>query len=149
MWSKEIDFGKHFQLEEFVPKTIHDWFGDDAVYFVSEWQVEIAKDIRAFFDAPVVINDWVFGGDLHYRGYRPPFAKVGASRSMHKLAGAIDFHVVGWPIKEVWGALTDLNLHDYWYAQGIRRIEHIKHTPTWVHIDNKDIGIDKIIVFHV
>jgi hypothetical protein len=64
-------------------------------------------------------------------GWRSPDSRVGAPRSAHKIGRALDLHVKTTNISK---------LYDYvrenYEMLGISRIEDIRDTPTWVHIDN-------------
>jgi len=78
-----------------------------------------------------------------YCGIRPASCSVGSPKSAHKQCRALDLHY------------EDLNALRIFIANngptnGIRRMESVEATPTWVHIDTvikPGWPLDKIYVF--
>lgn len=138
-----MKISQNFHVEEFVPKSLVDRFGVEvcARNFISQWQIDTAEAIRKYFGVPVTINDWKWGGRLHNRGTRSPYAKVGASYSQHKMKCALDFNVKGWSSDDVWNEIRWLK-----EVAVITTIEAKEFTPTWTHIDCRRTGLNHIFI---
>lgn len=120
----------NFVIQEFVPESIYNRFGNRAQWFLRPEVPAFAQKIRDHFGLPVIVNNWHVGGMLQYRGFRPRDCKVGAKNSQHRLGNALDFHVKGLNVEEVkdeiirhrnrkWPELTAMELN----------------TDDWVHCD--------------
>jgi hypothetical protein len=87
----------------------------------------------------IFVNEWDGIRVNNSCGYRTKDCKIGAVNSPHKKGLALDLHV-GSPhvlpeVREsraarLW-ALLKTKGHEY----GIKRLEDIEFTPTWIHID--------------
>jgi hypothetical protein len=127
---------KHFRIEEFVPPTIYKVWGAGSIKFLDPRIVILADAYRDFFDASVLINNWVFnpkGTVYKERGYRTPTSKTGASSSQHKFGRAFDCNVKGLTPREVYNAVVAN--YEFFKQFGLTTIEDIKFTPTWLHSD--------------
>lgn len=123
---------ENFTVQEFVPKSLYDRFGDKAIWYVSPWQIEIAEIVRKHFGGrPMTINNWSFGGILHNRGTRLPYWGGTRNVSQHKFKAAIDFSIKGVSSYIIYQEIINNPV----IFQSIGAIEHIDHTPTWNHID--------------
>jgi|GEM_PF-2773040 len=72
------------------------------------------------------------GKRLHnWCGLRSPTCAIGAPKSMHKLGMALDLHLPQLKINLLYAFCTSTKA----LAMGIRRVENINYTSTWVHID--------------
>jgi hypothetical protein len=92
---------KHFKPQELVDRHYYARFGERAVEFIDGRILRIVDAVRDLFGVPVYVNDWVFDGDIQYRGLRSFYCNVGAHYSMHKYGRAIDFVVQGVPSFQV------------------------------------------------
>ncbi len=133
----------HFDIKEFVPKSVYDKYGDGAIKFIDLRLVHILERIREICgDKAITINNWSYGGKFQYRGYRPPECTVGALKSMHKLGRAVDFDVKGMSAEQVRQSIRDNQ--DELLSMGLTRMES---GVSWVHIDNKETGLKYIYEF--
>ena len=64
--------------------------------------------------------------------------------STHYTFQALDINVKGWSAKDVYEEILK-NQNKFKY---IKRMENIVYTPTWTHIDNKDVGKTGIYIFN-
>jgi hypothetical protein len=138
---------KHFNLKELINPNIYERYGDHAWKFLNPLILSSIDALREAIDSPIIINDWQWGGNYKDSGMREVDSSVGASYSMHKFGNAMDLKFPESSVDIVYDYILDNQ--EYWYDIGIRRIENIKYTPTWVHIDcsNTDL-LDKIVIFN-
>ena len=82
---------KHFKLQELVPPEVYNntenkinlWFLFD------ERALKTLDTLRDMYGI-VLVNNWLWGGNFKYSGYRPPHSDVGAPRSQHRFGRAFD-----------------------------------------------------------
>ena len=99
---------KNFRLEEFVSEEIFKTYGERAAQFIDPaifLTVGYMRNTR--FKKSITINDWVFGGKNHYRGYREPACTIGAANSLHRQGKGLDIHVAGMTGAEVQQDIID------------------------------------------
>lgn len=99
---------------------------------------EIIDLIREFFDVPIIVNNWKFGGSFENRGYRDPYTSVGAKLSQHKFCRAIDFHS---PIIPATSIRKEILVNENLFPH----IHRMERRVNWVHIDSHPDYIDKRI----
>lgn len=134
-----------FDIREYVPKSVWDVWGEKSIRFIDERLVmadaELKKELSEHFGEEIVvtINNWHYGGTFDDRGFRSPESSVGKWTSAHRQGRGSDHSFklksTGMPIsiKEVYDFI--MANEEYWYDLGIRRIENIKYTQTWLHWD--------------
>lgn len=122
-----IKLNDYFYLDEFIDATSH-------LNLIK--LLNIATFIRQNTGLSVTINNYAIGGSLSYRGFRPINCTIGASNSQHKYFNAIDINIGNWSSKQMfeWAVRRAPDL----YLIGVRRIEDISITPTWLHLDCKE-----------
>lgn len=79
----------------------------------------------------ITINSWLWGGGFVDSGLRHPKGNVGASLSAHRFGTACDCKFKHHTIKEVY----DFILGNQSLFPHIIRMENIKATPTWIHLE--------------
>ena len=100
----------NFYIQELVPKSIWDRWGEDSTWFISEQVVTLAQFYKDFFTryyknkykgikdvktVAIVINNWHYvKGGHQFRGFRPPDCTVGASLSQHRFCNAFDCDII-------------------------------------------------------
>ena len=125
---------ENFYLHEFVTKDLHKKWKGRAVIFLDDRIIYLAQWIRARFGKPMVVNTWKTEKDgWNYRGWRPANCSVGARNSQHKSGRGLDLHIEGVHIEEIYDDIWE-NEGTY-YSYGLRCVEDISKTPTWLHID--------------
>lgn len=128
-----MEFSKHFKIQELVPPTIYNIWGERSIYFIDRRLVILADFMRDFFGAPITINNWHTGGTLRFCGYRPPDTKTGGFLSQHKFGRAIDLDVQGMASQKVYE--TIIKNEKQFMIAGLTTMEDINSTPTWNHLD--------------
>mgnify|MGYP002626323597 CR=1 FL=1 len=125
--------------------TLWKKYGNNARWFVSDWQINAAEAIRAYFgNKPMYLNNWFWGGPRRNRGTRLPNTTIGATYSQHKFKCAIDFNLKDITPQTIHN--TILSHQQYFMGVGITTIEAIEDTPTWVHVDCRHTGLDSILI---
>ena len=143
---------KHFEIYEIVCPHIYEEYGEQAWQFVPQWMAETLDKLREFFNAPITINNYHWGGNLSQRGIRCIKCRLVQDRlktgaiyaSPHYTFQALDFNVKGMTAKEVYQTILD-NQKEF---KHIKRMENIEYTPSWTHIDTKPTGQNKIYIFN-
>lgn len=136
---------KHFTLTELVDPWFITHCKEDACWNMLDDNALRAIDALRDKFGPLLIN----GRGYAESGLRRPDTKTGAKFSMHKYfsarkAGAFD-------LKPLQKGVTVRMMYDWImanqaeaYAMGIRRVEDIQYTPTWLHVDSKDTGTENV-----
>lgn len=94
----------YFELFELLPKEFFKrWF---ALYGNKLWQIfptEVlwTQDMLRETYGRIVVNDWHWGGENQWRGYRTMDCPIGAPLSMHKFALAVDCVFMDTDVREV------------------------------------------------
>jgi len=112
---------------------------------IDERLILIMEKIRTEINQPIFINNWKWGGNSMYRGFRPTSTEVGALYSQHKFGRAVDFKVKNRTVKQVHDHI--LNNESSFMAMGVTRLEDRRDAPTWIHLDLAWTGADNIVVF--
>lgn len=136
---------KHFTLAELVDPWFIMHCEEDACWdMIDENALRAIDALRDKF-GPLRIN----GQGYTESGLRRPDTKTGAKFSMHKVGKAFDIkpcdHTMTVRMMYNWIMANQAEA----YAMGIRRVEDIQYTPTWLHIDSKYTGkenVGKIVV---
>lgn len=136
---------RHFDVWELVDPMTYSKFGDESLMFLDPEALQALDAIRDLFDVPVFVNTWYNGGRFRYRGFRPPECTEGAKFSQHRFGRAFDFHING-ILPEAIRRKIILKQHEVPGLSNIRAMEN--GTPTWVHIDTRNIAGENIYLFN-
>lgn len=136
---------KYFKIQELVSEAVYKKYGDKSWEFIDTRLIKVLDLLREHFNRPIIVNNWLWGGNLQQRGLRANKDELVANKkdyyiSQHCLGKAVDFNVKGLSAQEVYDEI--LKNKDKFYL--ISRVENIKDTPTWVHIDVANIDGFKI-----
>lgn len=141
-------FSEHFRLEELVDPQLHKALGERCWELLDLDAVKALDQLRDRF-GPIVVNNWHSRGSTFlttiYResGLRRADSGTGSPRSQHKAGTAFDCKFRDYEPDEVFNYILG-NQHLF---PLIRRLEHVDHTPTWLHFDRKPHNHDGIYVF--
>lgn len=144
--TKTTKISYHFYFHEFFSPGI--WQSNNEVFLrklIDPRLLLIIEKIRVDLNKPVYINNWKWGGNSKYRGFRPKNTTVGALYSQHKFGRALDFQVKDFTNKQVHNFI--LKNEKAFFKMGLTRIESVLDAPTWVHIDLAWTNLKKIKVF--
>lgn len=134
----------HFYIYEFVPKLIFNQYGSNSKWFIRPDVINLAEFYRRWFEAPVRVNNWFWGGIFQNRGFRTPNTTVGSLYSQHKLGAAFDCDVRGLSANDVRREIMD-NEKEFMNA-GLTTLEDEKYAPTWVHSDIRPTDLNKVLI---
>ncbi len=132
---------KNFILNELVDRDTYTNFGSNAAWFLDPRAVEVLQFLRDRFGSTTV-NNWANGGNLSFRGFRPPTTSVGGKLSQHRFGRAFDCNFTGATPDEV---REDIIKNQSMYLdKGLTTIEDGAYSPTWLHFDIRWTGQQKI-----
>lgn len=134
----------YYKLQELVPPAIYEQYGERAWQFLQPRFLTLIDTFRLEF-GPITINNWFWGGELQYCGLRQPDCPVGAFMSIHKFGCAGDLHFKNYTVQEVYAQV--LKDKAKWYNYGLRRLEGIEDTPSWLHIDCANTNSGALVIF--
>lgn len=140
---------RNFKLGEIFPENVLDkyvpMYGVDFVWGFMDQRILTVMDwIREGIGRSITINDWLWGGKYHNRGYRSNLYTSALYASQHLHGRAIDFIVEGMTVKEV-HAWLDAHEDELPCAIWVEN----KAGMTWVHIDVRYSDKPKIYYFGV
>lgn len=137
----------NFILQELVHPKLYKSRGVNALSYVDPAVISVAQHLRHRF-GPITINNWHTGGRYKDSGVRLTY---GSRTSAHMFGKALDLKFGNATVKEVYDYI--LANQTVMYALGLRRMEHISCTPTWLHIDTLETTstekVNTIYVFKV
>lgn len=136
----------YFDVREFVDSRTFDVLGKNAAWLIDPKIVRVCDLLRELSGRPVTVNNWHFaksGTIYKASGFRAIWEKVGGQLSQHRCGRAADVKVKGMKPSEVLVLISKNK--DAFMAAGLTAIEGIKHTPTWVHLDTRETGLDYIL----
>lgn len=135
---------KYFRAEELVDPQTFAALGNRSLMLLDPGILCALDAVREMFGKTVVVNNWHIGGSFRQRGYRPWHSTTGAPYSQHRLGRAIDFHIPGMTPDEIRLVILRRQ-HEIASLVHITAMEDA--TPTWVHIDSRNIPDTDIHVF--
>jgi hypothetical protein len=132
-----------FLFQEIVPENVFNLFKDDPLFllnFFDERALRMLQKLRDKF-GPCTVNNWLWGGANHLRGYRPLDCPIGAKRSQHKLGKAFDCSFENYTAQQV---------RDYVLAhpEEFPYITAIEGDVSWFHFDVRTPTWTGINVFY-
>lgn len=148
--SKRIKCTTNFYLDEFVDPVTYFSEADHGISKIDPALFDLAQLLRDKYGNPVYINRWwdhlpvdlvVFDPSAFLRlmeskkvpvwsGLRTLLCSIGAPKSAHKLAKAIDTK----GDEKIFMQIVRDNASQF-YALGLRRLEDISITNGWLHMD--------------
>lgn len=139
---------KYFKLEELVSPRVYDKYGEMAWQFLDERLLKTIDDLREFFNKPITVNDWLWGGKFTQRCYRSNLDELVKSKtlkdklycSQHSMGRAIDFHIKGISAQSIRNKII-LNKEKFKY------ITFMEDKVNWVHIDIRNSPYKGIYLF--
>lgn len=121
---------RNFKIQELVPKKVYEDRGEKAIQLLDKSLILFIDNLRSHLGKPITINNWLWGGDLQYRGLRTPDSDVYSKYSQHSYGRAVDFDVKGMSAEEVRHFLVQ---HRYFHW--IEPVTFIEDDVSWVHVD--------------
>lgn len=82
---------ENFKLYELVPKALYEaYHGSDILWYLFDDRILLAGDLISMKYGPCIANDWYWGGQYQWRGFRTADCPEGALLSQHKFGRAED-----------------------------------------------------------
>jgi|TARA_Y100000310_G_scaffold191970_1_gene191906 hypothetical protein len=118
----------HFKIYELVPPGVYRIRGEKAWELLDD-RALITLDMLRDNHGKITVNDWFWGGNYKYSGYRPKDCKEGSKLSQHRMGRAFDLKFIQSHITIV---RNDILNNPRKYPE-ITAVE--LNTPTWLHFD--------------
>lgn len=139
-----MEFAKHFKIQELVPPSIYNFWGERSIYFLDNKMVKVLDFLRELTGKPITVNNWHEGGQRDEAGFRLPDTATGGRLSQHKFGRAADPKVEDMTPGEVYELI--IKNEKQFMNLGLTTVEDIKYTPTWIHFDTRWTGLNFIQV---
>ena len=128
---------KHFKLYELLPARIYNQINHAIAWYLFDERILKAADLLRGRYGKMIINDWYWGGENHYRGWRPPDCTVGAKYSQHRFGRALDLIPVENNVEEIrQDIIASPESFDY-------LITTVEVGVSWLHIDCRNWNVAK------
>lgn len=125
---------KHFKIYELIPKQEYYKYihrKGDKLWLMFDRRLLITLDVLRENFGTLVINDWYWGGENQYRGWRPMDILLGSELSQHKFGRAVDFTPRKVTVNEVREYIrANQELYPY--------ISAMEDEVNWCHIDTRN-----------
>jgi hypothetical protein len=123
---------KYFAVRELVDKATYELMEDNALKLFKPQALDALENLREFFGKNITVNDWSWGGQMQWRGYRTPAkaTELGFPHSQHAKGNAFDCSIQGYTAEEA-RAIIVAHQNDV-LLQTIMRLED---GVSWVHFD--------------
>ena len=132
----------HFKAYELCDPATYEIYGEQALQFFRPEALQMLDQLSAFFQVPILINNWKSGGPFQWRGLRTIECTQGSARGAHRLGAGWDFNVQGKTPQEVYDTIL-ANPDEF---PAIKRMENIEKTPTWTHCDTIEFDGGGILI---
>lgn len=135
-----------FDVRELVDPVTLSRLGPRALMVFRPEALRMLDDLRRFVGVPITINNWHLGGTFQFSGFRPYTTTVGAAYSAHRLGCGFDLKFRGKTVQQVYADILSAHKEGNPMVQRIRRMENVRATPTWLHVDTYEHESDKILI---
>ena len=126
----------NFRTEEFVDRATFELLGIEAIKLLDERLKLTIEQIRKFYNFPMVINNWVFGGNFQNRCYRTQKSIVGSRSGSHYRGMGVDFDC--YDAKKVMIPAIEMRKKIFADIDKFPYIRMIETGVNWVHVDVMD-----------
>jgi len=133
---------KHFKIYELVDPATHRKFGERAWMFFDDDTLRMIDGIREYFDVPMTINDWHWGGQFRWSGLRTVDCKEGSTWSIHRLAKAFDMKAKGISADAMRAEIMAHQDHPF-----LKYIYRMEDGVSWLHVDRANVE-NRIVLFN-
>ena len=149
---------KDFVIQEFVPRSLWAEKKEHCIWFVSPTVIHLGQFYKDYFsdhygqEVNVIVNDWLWGGTFHNRGWRYPNGEIGSALSFHRggLCTAFDCEIRYASNNE---EINPQEIHAHiidnqklFMNEGLTTLESKKFATGWTHSDHRNTGLDYILV---
>lgn len=139
---------KYFGIKELVSPVVYNKFGENSWMFFDQHFLEDLDLIRSTWQSAIIINSWA--SNLKQCGLRSNMDDLvknqkGLYLSSHTMGKGADLHDCNNQNAKLHSHVCSLINNGK--LKKIRRVENLKNTPTWVHVDCFQTSGDKLIIF--
>lgn len=134
---------ENFILKEFVDPVTYSERGENSIHLIDDRIITLAQYFRTLYGA-TTINNWHNGGQYKESGLRRSDTSTGAKYSQHKFGRAVDLKFSDTTVQKVYQDIMDNK--QMFYNAGLRVVENISATPTWLHIDVRNTEVKSIVI---
>ena len=126
---------KYLTLEELLPQEVFEELARDNQLYRGWWIFDAgilkSADIIREKYGKILCNTWVYGGNHHYRGYRPPGCRVGNKYSQHRFGRGLDLEPLDTPVDVIRDDIINKG-ENYLF------ITAVELDVSWLHIDSRN-----------
>lgn len=137
---------KYFKANELVTPEVYEKYGENSFKFIDEKILMFLDKIRERYGKPIIVNS--YKNNLKQRGLRSNISEIVKEKTLknqlylsaHTLGRAVDFHVNGMDLKEIYSDIINnpdefkeierIETGDYTLAHGYIHVDTMK-TPGW------------------
>jgi len=132
---------KYFKIHEIVPKNIYDKYGEKAWRFVPARLIRMIDSFKETFpDGTITINNYIWGGNRYWSGWRTPESTYYSTTSMHASCRAVDMLFSDYTADEVRKrVIAEQN-------GAFREVKGLELGTSWVHADVRNE--DTLVTFN-
>lgn len=131
---------RNFRLEELIPKEVFEKYGEKAWWFLNPDMIKLADRIKDQFPkGSMIINNWFWGGDRNWSGFRTLYYDGYSPYSQHSLGNAFDAIFTDYNVNEVRNYILN-NPDEFPELRGIEL------GISWLHCDTRNT--DKLVKFY-
>jgi len=128
---------KYFNVCEFVSRDMYNLLGDDSLLTMDIRIVMTADLIREYFDVPIIINSWRWGGLRNWSGLRTNDSPYYKKTSQHSFGRAIDFISPNMSAKNMRNTILENPKEPaFKYITGVEDFDGMD----WVHVDCRNLN---------
>lgn len=137
---------RHFKIEELVPPETIEYYeargGKHRAWELFDDEAILCLDLLRDDLGSCTINNWLWGGNLRYSGFRPASCDVGSDYSMHRVARGFDVKFKHKTVEEVRAHIKANPERFRWIKRmELGQIKNGKKCPiSWNHIDNGNVA---------
>jgi len=141
---------KHFKIEELISQPLYELFKISGKLYqlwgcFDDRILKTADALREHY-GKAYINNWLWGGNNHDKGFRTFDCEIGAVWSQHKFGRALDLWFENYTsekIREEISAAIPESLE----KSGLHFIRRIEEDVDWLHVDLMNTGQKEIVFF--
>ncbi|HHT9146881.1 MAG TPA: hypothetical protein ACFYD4_14600 [Candidatus Wunengus sp. YC61] len=142
----------YFRLEELVSPDTFETLGEKAWLLFNSQALLALEELREFFDAPFMVNNWHLGGRFRHRGHRTPQEAIDlksphSSHAFMKVDGvwipkcnAFDCDIKGYTAEEARRKIIANKDNPL-----LKRIMRVEGKKNWLHFDLSPVPQEKRI----
>ena len=135
---------KHFKVQEVVDPQTYSVWGDNSLQFMDTKLLISIDNLWEYFNklkpgTKVIINNWLWGGQFSFRGFRPmSYLPSQTPLSQHRHGRAVDLDVIGYTAEQV----RQIIIKNY-KDPAFQYITTLETKVTWVHLDVRNVDTSK------